>query len=339
MKNTYKAMQIIAPSVMKMVEKDIPVPQTGEVLIKVEACGMCGADINDIENFNSINQSPRVPGHEVIGRIIAIGEHVPNIWKLGQRVGVGRLGGHCNQCPQCRAGDFQLCIDQPYIGLTRDGGYAEMLLIRNTALVSIPDDLLSEEAAPILCAGVATFNALKKSGAQAGDSVAVLGLGGLGHMAIQYARKMGLKVIALGRGIEKMKEILNLGAHIYLDSNDPYHFEELKQMRGLQAIISTINDLNKVKVYLSTLAPQGKLVLLGVGKQPLELKSSELVGGEKCVLGSITGTPYDTEKALNFSVLVEAIPQVEVIPFDLIDKAYQKLKSGEAKFRIVLNMS
>ncbi len=190
MKTTYRAMQVTAPGNLELVERQTPAPNPGEVLIAVEACGICGADASDIDKADPALQ-PRVPGHEVVGRIVAIGANTPSIWKVGQRVGVGRLGGHCNECSECRRGRFNLCRNQPIVGSSCDGGYAEMMIARATALVSIPGELSSEEAAPILCAGIATFNALKKSGAEAGDTVAILGIGGLGHMALQYARKMG----------------------------------------------------------------------------------------------------------------------------------------------------
>jgi alcohol dehydrogenase len=198
MNTTYLAMQVTTPGHLELVTRPTPEPGPGEVLIAVEACGVCGADIGDIERADPNAHPPRVPGHEVVGRLVAIGPGTPAIWRLGQRVGVGRLGGHCQHCEQCRRGRFQLCQHQPFVGSTIDGGYAERMLARSTALVAIPDELQSEEAAPILCAGIATFNALKKCGAQAGDTVAVFGIGGLGHMALQYARRMGFRVVAVG---------------------------------------------------------------------------------------------------------------------------------------------
>jgi alcohol dehydrogenase len=213
-----------------------------------------------------------------------------------------------------------------------------MMLIRSTALVSIPDELYSEEAAPILCAGVATFNALKKSGAQAGDTVAILGVGGLGHMAVQYARNMGFKVIALGRGWEKEKEVLHFGAHYYLDLNVGDHIDGLKRIGGVHALVSTISNMEEVAKFLPALAPKGKLVLLGVDKHPLQISSGSLVSGERSVLGSITGTPQDSEKALDFSVLVSALPQIETMPLSMANEAFKKLKAGGAKYRIVLSV-
>src|SRR5919199_4718485 len=236
MKKTYRAMQVTSPGILELVERETPTPGTGEVLIAVEACGICGADAADIEGADPSRQPPRVPGHEVVGRIVAIGGGVPSIWKLGQRVGVGRLGGHCNECAQCRQGRFQLCRNQPFVGASCDGGYAEMMVARGTGLVSIPDELNSAEAAPILCAGIATFNALKKSGAEAGDLVAVLGIGGLGHIALQYARKMGFRVAAVGRGQDIAKDALRLGAHAYIDTNQEDVAGKLKSMGGAKAI-------------------------------------------------------------------------------------------------------
>ncbi len=336
MKTTYRAMQVTRPGFLELVERPTPTPGSGEVLIEVEACGICGADIGDIEGADPTLQPPRVPGHEVVGRIAALGEHAPSIWKVGQRVGVGRLGGHCNECVQCRQGHFQLCQNQPFVGASRDGGYAEMMLARATGLVSIPEELNAEEAAPILCAGIATFNALKKSGAQAGDTVAVLGIGGLGHMALQYARRMGFRVVAVGRGSDIADDALALGAHLYIDTDSEDAAAKLKRMGGAQAIVTTIGHPGTVMGLMGGLAPQGRLVLLGAGKDPLPVSAGHLVVGERSVLGSITGTPYENEKTLNFSVLAGVRPMIEVMPLEQASAAYQKMKSGDVKFRMVL---
>lgn len=338
MKTTYRAMQVTHPGTLELVERQTPVPDAGEVLIEVEACGVCGADAADIEGADPALQPPRVPGHEVVGRIAVLGAGVPSIWKTGQRVGVGRLGGHCNECAQCRQGRFQLCQNQPFVGSTRDGGYAEMMLARHTGLVSIPDELDAEEAAPILCAGLATFNALKKSGAQAGDTVAVLGIGGLGHMALQYARRMGFKVVAVGRGHDIAEDALALGAYLYLDLEQGDAAARLQGMGGAQAIISTIGHAATVSALLAGLAPRGRLVVLGAGKDPLPIPAGHLVVGERDVLGSITGTPYENEKTLNFSVLAGVRPRIEVMPLEHAHEAYRRMKSGDVKFRMVLTM-
>jgi len=338
MTGTYRAMQVSHPGVLELVEREIPAPGVGQVLIEVQACGICGADTGDIEGADPTLQPPRVPGHEVVGRITALGEQVPSIWRVGQRVGIGRLGGHCNACAQCRQGHFQLCQDQPFVGASCDGGYAEMMIARASGLVSIPDELNAEEAAPILCAGIATFNALKKSGAQAGDTVAILGIGGLGHMALQYARRMGFRVVAIGRGSDIAQDAMDLGAHVYIDANEEDVAGTLKNLGGAQAIVTTIGVPAAVSALMPGLAPQGRLVLLGAGKDPLPVSTGHLVVGERSVLGSITGTPYENERTLDFSVLAGVRPRIEVMPFEQANDAYQRMKSGDVKFRMVLTV-
>jgi len=337
MKATYRAMQVSQPGVLELVERQTPEPGSGEVLIDVEACGICGADIGDIERAEPV-QPPRVPGHEVVGRIAALGANTPSIWKVGQRVGVGRLGGHCNECSPCRQGHFQLCQNQPSVGATRDGGYAEMMLARATGLVSIPDELDAEEAAPILCAGIATFNALKKCGAQAGDTVAVLGIGGLGHMALQYARRMGFKVVAIGRGADIAEDALSLGAHAYIDTHQEDAADKLHSMGGAHAIVATIGHAGTVSALMRGLAPSGRMVVLGAGKDPLPIAAGHLVVGERSVVGSITGSPYENERTLSFSVLADVRPRIETMPLEQANGAYQRMKSGNVKFRMVLTM-
>lgn len=333
---TYRAMQIARPGHLALVERPVPQPRAGEVLIAVEACGICGADANDIENPDPSLR--RVPGHEVVGRIAALGMNVPKIWSTGQRVGVGRFGGPCLECRECRKGRFHLCRNQPVVGSSCDGGYAEMMIARATGLVSIPDELSSEEAAPILCAGIATFNALKKSGAEAGDTVAVLGIGGLGHMAVQYARRMGFRVIAVGRGQDIAIDALDLGAHRYIDTKREDATEALKALGGAQAILTTIGNAEAVESLMPGLAPEGRLVLLGIGKDPLAVSSGQMVGGERGVIGSITGSPYENERTLDFSVLTGVRPRVETMPLEQAAEAYQRMRSGDVKFRMVLTM-
>ena len=339
MKTTYRAMQVTRPGVLELAERPTPAPGVGEVLIEVEACGICGADTGDIERADPTLHPPRVPGHEVVGRIAALGEHTPSNWKVGQRVGVGRLGGHCGECVQCRQGRFQLCQNQPVLGATCDGGYAEMMLARATGLVSIPDELDADEAAPILCAGIATFNALKKCGAEAGDTVAILGIGGLGHMALQYARRMGFKVIAIGRGRDIAEDALTLGAHLYIDTREEDAAARLKSMGGARAIVTMIDHAETVSALLAGLAPEGRLVVLNPGKEPLLVPAGLLVGGQRSILGSITGTPYDNEKTLSFSVLADVRPWIETMPLEDAQDAYVRMKSGDVKFRMVLTMN
>lgn len=343
MKTSYRAMQITRPGTLELVERETPTPGRGEVLIEVETCGICGADAADIEGADPKLQPPRVPGHEVIGHIAALGANTPSIWKLGQRVGVGRLGGHCNECDQCRSGQFHLCRNQPAVGSSRDGGYAEMMLARSTGLVAIPDELESVEAAPLLCAGLATFNALRKSGAQAGDLVAIQGIGGLGHLAVQYARKMGFRVVAIGRGADIASEVLSLGAHVYIDTNTGSGTEDavarLQAMGGAQVILTTITNSAAVSPLMPALAPHGRMLVVGVGKEPLRVAPGPLVAGERMVQGTITGTPFENEKTLDFSVLADVRAMIESMPLERAQDAYQRMRSGEVKFRMVLTMN
>ncbi len=338
MKTTYRAMQVTRPGLLELVERPVPKPGVGEVLIEVDACGICGADTGDIDGADPTLQPPRVPGHEVVGRIAMLGEHTPSIWKVGQRVGVGRLGGPCGECAQCRQGHFELCQNQPFVGATCDGGYAEMMLARASGLVSIPEELNAEEAAPILCAGIATFNALKKCGAQAGDTVVILGIGGLGHMALQYARRMGFLVVAVGRGADIAQDAQKLGAHVYIDTHEEDAAAKLQGMGGAKAIITTIGQTDTVSALMGGLAPQGRLVLLASGKDPLPVLAGHLVVGERSILGSITGSPYENEKTLDFSVLTGVRPMIEVMPLEKANEAYQRMRSGDVKFRMVLTM-
>lgn len=336
METGYRVMQVAVPGVLEPAERPVPEPQAGQVLIGVEACGVCGADIGDIERPAAL---PRVPGHEVVGRIVALGAGASPRWQIGQRVGVGRLGGHCGHCESCRRGRFQLCPNQPIVGADCDGGYAELLLARQTGLVAIPDALDAEAAAPILCAGIATFNALKKCGAEAGDLVAVQGIGGLGHMALQYARRMGFKVVAIGRGDETEADAIALGAHVYVDARHEDPVARLQAMGGAQAIVTTIRDADAASGIVPGLAAEGTLVLLGIGREPLALSAGYLVRGERRVLGSITGSPHDTEKALGFSVLTDARPWIETLPLERANEAWQRMKSGQARYRLVLTMA
>lgn len=339
MKRSHRVAQVSKQGELEIAERDTPSPGTGEALIAVEACGVCGADASDIDRADPASRPPRVPGHEVVGRIVALGSNAPSIWKIGQRVGVGRLGGHCNECVQCRRGEFQLCLNQPFVGSSCDGGYAEMMIVRATGLVSIPNELSSIEAAPLLCAGIATFNALKKSGAEAGDTVVVQGIGGLGHLAVQYARKMGFRVVAVGRGGDIVGDALGLGAHIYIDSNEEDAVARLQGLGGAKAIVTTIGNVQAVSSLMGALAPQGRLVLLGAGKDSLPVLAGHLVVGERSILGSITGTPFENERTLDFSVLAGVRPRIEIMPLERAAEAVARMRSGQAKFRMVLTMT
>ncbi|TNB81990.1 zinc-binding dehydrogenase [Pseudomonas sp. Fig-3] len=338
MANTHKAMQVTRPGLLELVERETPVPREGEVLIKVQACGICGADSGVIEGLEPGLTYPRVPGHEVVGRIVALGPGICELWHIGQRVGVGRLGGHCNRCEQCRRGVFNLCANQPVIGSSQDGGYAQMMIARVTGLVAIPDALGAVDAAPLLCAGIATFNALRKSGALAGDLVAVQGIGGLGHLAVQYARRMGFKVVAVGRGQDIADDVIGLGAHHYIDTQFEDPVARLKALGGAHVILTTITDSAAVSTLISALAPQGRLLVVGVGREPLSIMPGALVGGERSVLGAITGTPFESEKTLDFSLMTDVRAKIETLPLERAWEAYQLVRSGAVRFRMVLTM-
>lgn len=329
---TYRAFVAAGNGQLKLTTKPVNPLEEHEVRIEVDACGMCGADISDIAN--AAKETQRVPGHEVTGRIIETGRSVPPIWRTGQRVGVGRFGGYCQWCSPCRHGDFHLCEFRPVLGVTRDGGYAEQVTVPATGLVAIPDSLSPVTAAPLLCAGLATFNGLCNSGAAPGDTVAILGIGGLGHMAIQYGRKMGFRVVALGRGSDIRNDALTLGAHRYIDLNET----EIHDIPVFSAILSTIGDAEVLSALAGKLKPRGKLIIQGISKTPLTVPTGYLVSGERQIAGSITGIPAESESVLDFSVMTGALPGYKVFPFEQAPKALEYLHSGKAKFRVVLSM-
>jgi len=332
-------MQIVAPGVLEMTERPIPAPGPDDVLIKIEACGVCGADLRDAEKAPQEGQPGRIPGHEIVGHIARKGDRVPGIWQTGQRVGVGRLGGYCQYCNPCRNGLFHLCENQLTPGLSCDGGYAEYVVMRHTALIAIPSALSSVHAAPILCAGTATFNALRNSGARAGDRVAVLGMGGLGHMAVQYARKMGFEVTVVARGSDKERMAFELGAHHYIDTFKENGLERLRNDGGVDLIVATAPDSETVAALLPALAPRGKAILLGAGRTPLLVMPGMMIGAERTLTGSFVSTPAQTERALRFSHLFQTFPVIEQMPFERANEALDRLKRGEARFRIVLTMN
>lgn len=331
----YVAMQVSAPGVLERVERPLPEPGRGEVRIRVEACGVCGADAGAIEGTSPNLQFPRVPGHEVAGRVDAVGEGVTG-WQVGQRVGVGRLGGHCGECPECREGEFVHCRNQPVVGLTQDGGYAQAMLARSTGLVSLPDEITAVEAAPLLCAGLTTFNALRNSGARAGDLVAVHGAGGLGHLAVQFARKMGFRVVAVARGDSTREAILALGAHRFIDSEREDAAKALKALGGAKAIVSTVTHGPAVAAMLPGLGIRGRMIVAGTGKEPIAVPPALLVNGRRSIEGTLTGTPAESEQALRFCVAENVRPRIEVLPLERAWEAYQRMARREARFRMVL---
>ena len=332
---SFRSMQVTRPGLLELVERPVPEPGRGEVRIRVEACGVCGADAGAIEGTSPNLQFPRVPGHEVAGRIDALGEGVSG-WTVGQRVGVGRLGGHCGECPECREGEFVHCRNQPVVGLTQDGGYAQAMLARSTGLVSLPDEIPAVEAAPLLCAGLTTFNALRNSGARAGDLVAIHGVGGLGHLAVQFARKMGFRVAAVTRGSSSREAIVALGAQHFIDSEQEDAAKALKALGGAKAIVSTASHGPAVSAILPGLGIRGRMIVAGTGKEPIAVSPSLLVNGRRSIEGTLTGTPAESERALRFCVAEGVRARIEVLPLERAFEAYQRMARREARFRMVL---
>jgi D-arabinose 1-dehydrogenase-like Zn-dependent alcohol dehydrogenase len=323
-----------ANSGLEVVERDVPEPGSRQVRIKVEACGVCHSDMLTVVGAFPI-QYPRVPGHEVVGVIDSVGADVPD-WKPGARVGVGWHGGHCGHCNSCRRGDFITCREQKIPGISYDGGYAEYMIAPFEALAAVPDDLKSDEAAPLLCAGITTFNALRHSGARAGDLVAVLGVGGLGHLGVQFANKMGFRTVAIARGADKGPLAKKLGAHIFIDSTAQNPAAELTKLGGAVVILATVTDAKTMSAVIPGLAIDGKLVVVGVSGEPVEVPPLAIIGARRSVLGWPSGTAPDSEDTLNFSVLTQVRPVIETFPLVKAAEAYAHMMSGKARFRVVL---
>jgi D-arabinose 1-dehydrogenase-like Zn-dependent alcohol dehydrogenase len=336
MSKTYKAIQAIGPGTLKLVDLPLTEPGPGFVRIRVEACGICHTDAATIEGGFPGLTLPRVPGHEVIGKIDAIGGAVQG-WTLGQRVGVGFLGGHCGICAPCRRGDFVNCQRQPMTGVHVDGGYAEVMIAQANALTSIPDELRPDEAAPLLCAGLTTFNALRKSRARAGDLVAIQGVGGLGHLGIQFAKHMGFRVAAIARGPAKRELAKRLGAHDYIDSVNQDAIAELQKLGGARVILATAADSKSMSPLVAGLAAGGELVLAGVGgDEPIQVNPIPMIFGQRVISGTLTGSSIDSEDTLSFSALQGIRAMIETVPLDKAEEAYRRMMKNEARYRMVL---
>jgi propanol-preferring alcohol dehydrogenase len=338
---TYRAVQVVRPGKMEMTEKPLLDPPPGHVRIRVEACGICHTDVATIEGLFPISW-PRVPGHEAVGRIDALGGGVEG-WRVGQRVGVGYLAGNCGYCEFCRDGDLIGCVNQGYTGVQVDGGYAEVMIAKASGLISVPDELRSVDAAPLLCAGLTTFSALRDSAAKAGDLVAVLGIGGLGHLGVQYARHMGFEVVAIGRGADKAELAKKLGAHHYINTATTNPAEALQALGGATVILATASGGKAVAETVKGLRPHGAVIVLGAAPEPIELSSFDMLfsnrgGSPKVVQGALTGTPATGDATLKFSVLTGVAPMIETMPLDKAAEAYAKLMAGKARFRMVLTM-
>jgi D-arabinose 1-dehydrogenase-like Zn-dependent alcohol dehydrogenase len=333
-----KVAQITKPGAgFQIVEREIPEPQAGQVRIKVQACGVCHSDVFTVEGSWPGIQYPRVPGHEVVGIIDEVGVGVSE-WKKGQRVGVGWHGGQDNTCLECRRGDFRNCRNLKVTGISYDGGYQEYMLAPVEALAAVPESLSDAEAAPLLCAGIATFNALRHSGALPGDLVAVLGIGGLGHLGIQFANKFGYKAAAIGRGSENATLAKKLGASVYIDSKSTNAAETLQRLGGAQVILGTAPSSKAMSELIDGLGPNGKLMVMGLSFDPIEVTPAQLISGNRTIQGWAAGTPTDSEDTLRFAELTGVRPMIETYPLENADEAYARMMSGKAQFRVVLTM-
>jgi D-arabinose 1-dehydrogenase-like Zn-dependent alcohol dehydrogenase len=326
-----------AGGAFQMVEKEFPEPGPGHVRIRVHACGVCHSDSLTKEGQWPGIQFPRVPGHEIAGVVDAVGPDVP-LFKPGQRVGLGWHGGHCNYCDPCRRGDFVLCQNQPISGINFDGGYADYVIAPANALAFMAPELDDTDAAPLLCAGITTFNALRNSGARAGDTVVILGIGGLGHLAIQYAAKSGYRTVAVARGQDKGPLAKRLGAHIYIDSTTQDPAKELQKIGGANIILSTITSAKGLEWVLDGLAPAGKFIVIGAPDGAISINPFPLLLGRRTVAGWPSGTGMDSEDTLKFSALTGVRSMNEVYPLEKAEEAYQRMMSGKARFRVVLKV-
>jgi len=321
----------------ELVERDTPEPGTGQVRVKIEACGICHSDALVKDGIWPGLQYPRVPGHEIAGSVDAVGSNVTS-WAVGKRVGVGWHGGHCFVCEQCRRGDFAMCVNRKVTGIDFDGGYATHVIVPAAALAAILDDLPAEEAGPFMCAGVTVFNALRNSGGRSGEVVAVHGIGGLGHLGIQYARRMGFNTVAINRGKEKEELARQLGAHRYIDATAQDVVAELQKLGGASVILATAPNAQAISGLVEGLAPSGKLLVPAAPLEPLSINVFSLITKRSSVAGWYSGTAKDSQDTLEFSALSGIHPMIEKYPLDQVADAYKQMHSGKVRFRVVLIM-
>jgi propanol-preferring alcohol dehydrogenase len=336
-KSTYRAVQATSKGKLEMVDRPLLEPPAAHVRIRVEACGVCHSDSGTVDGLFPIHW-PRVPGHEAVGRIDAVGDGVEG-WKPGQRVGVGFLGGNCGYCERCRNGDLVNCQHQEFTGIQHDGGYAEILIAKASGLISVPEKFSSVDAAPLLCAGLTTFGALRDSPAKAGDLVAVLGIGGLGHLGVKYARQMGFEVVAIARGADKTDLAKKLGAHHYIDSATSDPAEALQALGGAVVVLATASAGKAVAETVKGLRPGGVVIALGVTEEPIQVASMDLIFGSRGVAGALTGNPGTGDATLKFSALTGVSAMIETMPLAKAADAYAKMMAGKARFRMVLTMT
>jgi D-arabinose 1-dehydrogenase-like Zn-dependent alcohol dehydrogenase len=331
-----RVMQVTQPNgPFELVEREIPEPAAGQVRIKIEACGICHSDSLTKEGTYPGIQYPRVPGHEVAGIVDAVGAGVVG-WTEGQRVGVGWHGGYCGHCEPCRRGNFFACVWGQVTGITYDGGYADYMIAHQSALALLPEELSAVEAGPLVCAGVTTFNSLRNSGARPGETVAVLGLGGLGHLAVQFAAKMGFKTIAIARGSDKAPLAMKLRAQHYIDSQAQDVAAELVRLGGASVILATVTNAQAMNAALGGMGINGKFIVLGAPHEPLEVPAFLLISGRRSVAGWYSGTSIDSQDTLSFSRLSGVRAMTEVYPLERAAEAYERMLSGQARFRVVL---
>jgi D-arabinose 1-dehydrogenase-like Zn-dependent alcohol dehydrogenase len=322
----------------EVTKREIPAPGQNQIRIRVQACGICRSDLFVKEGYWPGLQYPRVTGHEVAGVVDEVGTGV-TVWKKGQRVGVGWHGGHCGQCDSCRRGDFMGCRYFQVTGFQEDGGYAQYMIARHEAVAAVPDAISPVDAAPLLCAGVTTFNSLRHSGARAGDLVAVQGLGGLGHLGIQFASKMGFRTVAIGRGQDKETLAVKLGAVRYLDTNAIDVAKELTTLGGASVILATAPDSKSMSALIDGLGVGGQLLVVGASADPISATPVQLIMSRRSIRGWPSGTARDSEDTLNFCALTGIRPMVEKVPLEQAAKGYEHMLSGNARFRVVLTMN
>lgn len=320
-----------------MVDKPIPSPAENEVLIKVQACGICHSDAMVKDGTFPGIEYPRVPGHEVVGVVEKVGKGV-TMWKENQRVGVGWHGGHCFECEQCRRGDFVLCARAKVCGISYDGGYAEYLVAPQEAVASIPEDLSSAEAAPLLCAGITVFNSMRNSGVKPGSVVAVQGIGGLGHLAIQYAKRMGFRTVAISGTNSKRDLAMELGADEFFNDREHDVVKELQKMGGADIIMATAPNSEAISCLIDGLAINGKLMVLAATVDPIKVTPLQLIMGRKSIAGWPSGTAKDSEDTLQFSARNKTVPMIETYPLEKAEEAYEHMITNKARFRVVLTM-
>ncbi len=334
---TMRVAQVTKPGLLEIVERPIPEPAAGQVRIKVQACGICHSDSLTVEGHWPGIQFPRVPGHEIAGIIDAVGSGV-TMFKTGDKVGVGWNGGYCGQCGPCRSGDLFACVTQQATGVTYDGGYAEYMVAPISAVARMPAELSAVEAAPLMCAGITTYNAIRNSGCRPGDTVAILGLGGLGHLGVQYAKRMGFHTVAIARGKDKEALARQLGAAVYIDSTDSDPAAELQKLGGAKAIIATVTAGDAMAATCGGLAIQGTFMIIGAAMS-MEVSPIFLLMGNRSVKGWYSGVASDSEDTLQFSSRTGVQSMNEVLPFDKIVEGYARMMSGKARFRVVVEMS